>query len=74
LWANVFETGWVVRISPVEGRVLGFVDLHHLPPGEDRHPGQDVLNGIAYDPDTDRVWVTGKYWKNLYAFERAGDE
>lgn len=70
LWANRFGTRWLVRFSPEDGRVLGFVDLHHLPPPEDHLPDQDVLNGIAYDPETDRVWVTGKYWRKLYAFPR----
>jgi glutamine cyclotransferase len=70
IWANVFQSGWLVRISPQDGRVLGFVDLHELPPAEDRHSDQDVLNGIAYDPATDRIWVTGKRWKYLYAFDR----
>ena len=68
LWANIYQTGWLVRFSPADGRVSGFVDLHHLPPEKDRHPAQDVLNGIAYEPGNDRVWVTGKYWRKLYAF------
>lgn len=70
LWANIFETKWIVRFSPEDGRVLGFIDLHHLPLPEDRHPGQDVLNGIAVDPETGGVWVTGKKWKGLYRIER----
>jgi glutamine cyclotransferase len=70
IWANIFQTNWIVRFSPENGRVLGFIDLHHLPPEEDIHPRQDVLNGIAVDPATGYVWVTGKYWKALYRIER----
>lgn len=70
IWANVFETNWIVRFDPAGGRVLGFIDLHHLPPEEDVHPGQDVLNGIAHDPKDGSVWVTGKNWKALYQIER----
>jgi glutamine cyclotransferase len=70
LWANIFQTNWIVRFSPKDGRVIGFVDLHHLPPPEDVHPGQDVLNGIAVDPATGDIWVTGKNWKALYRIER----
>jgi len=69
IWANIFQTKRIVRFTP-EGRVLGTLDLSFLPLEEDRHPDQDVLNGIAYDPETDQVWVTGKYWKALYAFQR----
>jgi len=69
LWANVFPTKWIVRFAPDDGRVLGFLDLNHLPPPADVHPGQDVLNGIAYDPANGAVWVTGKHWKRLYRVE-----
>jgi glutamine cyclotransferase len=70
IWANIFQTGWIVRFSPEDGNVIGYVDLGHLPQPEDRHPSQDVLNGIAYNPVDDVVWVTGKYWKALYSFSR----
>lgn len=70
IWANIFQTRWIVRFSPEDGRVLGFIDLHHLPLPEDIHPGQDVLNGIARDPLTGSVWVTGKNWKALYRISR----
>ncbi len=69
LWANVFPTKWIVRFAPDDGRVTGFLDLNHLPPPADIHPGQDVLNGIAYDPADRSVWVTGKNWKHLYRIE-----
>ena len=69
LWANLFPTKWIVRFSPENGRVTGFLDLRHLPPPADVHPGQDVLNGIAYDPSDRSVWVTGKNWKRLYRLE-----
>lgn len=73
IWANIFQTGWIVRFSPEDGRVIGFVDLHHLPLPEDVHPHQDVLNGIAVDPATGAIWVTGKNWKALYQIERPPD-
>jgi len=69
LWANVFQSKWIVRIDPADGRVLGWIDLHHLPLPEHAHPGQDVLNGIAVDPATGEIWVTGKHWKALYRIE-----
>lgn len=73
LWANVFQSNWIVRFEPETGRVIGFVDLHHLPLSEHRHPGQDVLNGIAVDPATGDIWVTGKNWKALYQIEPPED-
>ncbi len=69
IWANIFQTKFIVRFDPSNGRVLGFIDLRHLPPEEDRHPGEDVLNGIAVDPANGDIWVTGKYWKALYRLD-----
>ncbi len=70
LWANVWQSGWVVRIDPASGEVLGFIDLRALPPQADRHPKMDVLNGIAVDPASGEIWVTGKNWPALYQIER----
>jgi len=70
LWANIWKSGWVVRIDPESGLVRGFVDLRALPPEADRHPRMDVLNGIAVDPENGDIWVTGKYWPALYKIER----
>ena len=69
LWANVWRTGWIVRINPENGRVLGFLDLHALPRREDRHAAQDVLNGIAWDSASDEIWITGKNWKAVYQID-----
>jgi glutaminyl-peptide cyclotransferase len=69
LWANIFGSGLLVRIRPRDGMVLGFVDLRHLPIVMDHRPEQDVLNGIARDPETGDIWVTGKLWQALYRIE-----
>ena len=65
LFANVWQTDRIVRISPKDGRVLGWIDLSGLLPTEDRQ-GVDVLNGIAYDSMGDRLFVTGKLWPKLF--------
>ena len=66
LWANVWYTDYIVRIDPVSGRVLSYLDLRGLlPPGRRRDEGA-VLNGIAYDPATRRVFVSGKLWPLLF--------
>lgn len=66
IWANVFQTDWIVRIDPETGRVTGWIDLSGLLSREDQIPAVDVLNGIAYDAQTNRIFVTGKYWPKCF--------
>jgi glutamine cyclotransferase len=66
LFANVWQTDKVARISPKTGKVLGWINLSGLlNPMYQRHPDA-VLNGIAYDAATKRLFVTGKLWPNIY--------
>ena len=69
IWANVYTTDQIVIIDPATGRVEGIVDLRGLLPDEDRTPGTDVLNGIAYDAATGRIFLTGKNWSKLFEIE-----
>jgi glutamine cyclotransferase len=64
--ANVYPTERVARISPVDGRVRGWIDFHGLLPPEDA-AGTGVANGIAYDASGRRFFVTGKLWPRLFA-------
>ncbi len=66
VWANVWLTKNIVRIDPTNGVVKGVIDCANLPLPEDVVPGQDVLNGIAFDPITGRLWLTGKKWSKVY--------
>jgi glutamine cyclotransferase len=66
LYANVWQTDRIVRISPADGRVLGWVDMAGLLTDADRSERVDVLNGIAYDVLGDRLFVTGKLWPKLF--------
>ena len=67
IYANVWGTNYVVKIDPSNGTVVGKIDLSSLSnEAAIRNPDADVLNGIAYDPATDRVYVTGKMWANIY--------
>jgi glutaminyl-peptide cyclotransferase len=66
VYANVWTTDRVVRFSPKDGRVLGWVDLSGLLSAQDRAEQVDVLNGIAYDILGDRLFVTGKLWPKLF--------
>jgi glutaminyl-peptide cyclotransferase len=66
IYANVWHTNRIARISPETGRVLGWIDLAGLlAPGEVSDP-EAVLNGIAYDAVHDRMFVTGKLWPKLF--------
>jgi glutaminyl-peptide cyclotransferase len=67
IYANVWQTDWIVRVDPLTGRVVGAINLSGLLKREDRVAGQtDVLNGIAYDAKNDRLFVTGKNWPKLF--------
>jgi glutamine cyclotransferase len=64
--ANVWLTGFIVRIDPASGRVTGVIDLSALA-AENARTGEDnVLNGIAWDAARHRLFVTGKNWPHLY--------
>jgi glutaminyl-peptide cyclotransferase len=66
IYANVWHTNRIARISPLTGQVLGWIDLTGLLPS-DQHPGPEgVLNGIAYDGEHDCLFVTGKLWPLLF--------
>jgi glutamine cyclotransferase len=66
IWANVWQTNSIARIDPSTGKVTGMIDLTGLLAEEDRLRDTDVLNGIAVDPVTGAIWVTGKRWPWLY--------
>lgn len=66
IYANVWHTDRIARISPQTGKVLGWIDLAGLLPEDQRSNPEAVLNGIAYDAQHDRLFVTGKLWPKLF--------
>lgn len=66
VYANVWKTEKVARINPETGSVTGWVKLDGLLSAEDYDQPVDVLNGIAYDGENDRMFVTGKLWPKLF--------
>jgi glutaminyl-peptide cyclotransferase len=66
LWANVWQTTQIVQIDPATGQVIGTLDLGALISELDRSQPIDVLNGIAYDPASKRLFVTGKLWPEVF--------
>jgi len=69
IYANLWKSDLIARIDPATGEVLGYIDLTGI--FERRSiPDEDaVLNGIAYDPATKRLFVTGKLWPSLFEIE-----
>jgi glutaminyl-peptide cyclotransferase len=67
IWANIWQTNRIARISPVDGKILGWIDASGLLKPEDvaTQPA-DVLNGIAYDAAHDRIFLTGKLWPKVF--------
>ena len=66
VWANVYMTDLIVIINPADGTVEASIDCTGLLPRNLREPRTDVLNGIAQDPATGKIYLTGKYWPRLY--------
>jgi glutaminyl-peptide cyclotransferase len=66
IYANVWQTDEIVRISPRTGRVLGRIDLSGLMDKSQLADADAVLNGIAYDAKGNRLFVTGKLWPKLF--------
>lgn len=69
LYANVWKTDYIIRIDIETGSVTGWIDLSGLLPDYLRTSGEDVLNGIAYLPESDHLLVTGKRWPYLFEIE-----
>ena len=69
LLANVWYSNKIMMIDPRSGDVIGRIDLSGLLPDSERRSDTSVLNGIARDPETGDLWVTGKNWPWLYRIE-----
>lgn len=66
IWANVYTSDQIAIINPKDGKVEGIIDCSGLLPQALKGPETDVLNGIAYDPSTGKIYLTGKNWPRLY--------
>ena len=70
LWANIYQSELIARIDLETGHVTSYIDFAGLQAKQQvKDSRQDVMNGIAYDAENDRLFVTGKYWPNLYEIE-----
>lgn len=66
VYANIWQTDRIAIIDPETGTVASWIDLTRLQNQLDTTEGIDVLNGIAYDRETGKIYVTGKHWPNLF--------
>ncbi|MFS1522695.1 glutaminyl-peptide cyclotransferase [Microbulbifer sp. 2304DJ12-6] len=71
IWANIWQDSRIIAIDPNSGEVRGAVDLHSLAPEARDHPDA-VANGIAWDKARNGLWVTGKYWRQLFLIRPQG--
>lgn len=69
IWANIYLEDKVLIIDPSTGTVEAYLDLRSLSNTQRSNSEADVLNGIAYDPATGHIFVTGKYWNKLFEIE-----
>ncbi len=69
IFANVWQSDAIVRIDPSTGAVTGVIDLRGILKDNAQMMGADVLNGIAYQEETGRLFVTGKNWPSLFEVE-----
>jgi len=67
IWANVWKTDQILRINPSTGEVIGVLDLSII---SERQSEDDVANGIAWDAQSNRIFVTGKFWKYVYQIKQ----
>jgi glutamine cyclotransferase len=77
IYANVWHSDRIARISPLDGHVIAWIDLSGLMPASQRIDAESVLNGIAYDSQHDRLFVTGKQWPTIFEIkvvQRAGEK
>ena len=66
IYANIWPTDHIARIDPRTGQVIGWINLDGILNPQSITRPVDVLNGIAYDAEKDRLFVTGKYWPSVF--------
>jgi glutamine cyclotransferase len=66
IWANIWTTDLIARIDPLSGKVLAYIDLKGIMKRPDIDTSENVLNGIAFDKENNRIFVTGKNWPELF--------
>ncbi len=80
IWANIWHSdrpeilgkpNHIARIDPANGKLLGWINLDGISPDDVKRGEENTLNGIAYDAEGDRIFVTGKNWRKLFEIKLA---
>jgi glutamine cyclotransferase len=67
IYANVYGKNYLIKIDPATGNIVGKIDLSSIDDEiTHRYPGRMQMNGIAFDPVADKIYITGKLWPNIY--------
>jgi len=66
IYANIWHSDRIARISPLDGHVISWIDCSGLLPDSEKVDAESVLNGIAYDAQHDRLFITGKRWPTIF--------
>ena len=66
VFANIWHSDRIARISPLDGHVISWIDCSGLLPDSEKVDAESVLNGIAYDAQHDRLFITGKRWPTIF--------
>jgi glutamine cyclotransferase len=67
IYANIWTTNYIAKIDPTDGKIVGLLDLTSLfLKARKENPGSEATNGIAYDSNKDKVYVTGKFWPFIF--------
>jgi glutamine cyclotransferase len=66
IWANLYGYNRIVIINATDGQIESYIDLDELEQTQINNPRRDVLNGIAYDASSGRIFVTGKNWDKIF--------
>ena len=74
IYANVWHSDRIARISPTDGHVIGWLDCAGLLPDSQKKDADSVLNGIAYDAKRKRLFVTGKQWPTIFEIKAGATE
>ena len=70
IYANIWTKNYIVKIDPGDGKVVGLLDLSSLTAeAKNNHSNSEVMNGIAYDSISDKIYVTGKLWPTIYQID-----
>ena len=70
IWANIWKTNQIIIINPKSGKIEKTLTFDAIAEDHKAHSREEVMNGIAYDEKTKKIYLTGKNWENIYVFHK----